>query len=541
MANSRPDFRMHELRAHLLRLAPLLAAAALLIAMVVVSRDFGATWDERALQRYGEDLWEYYSGQRPRSAVDVSFGYTRIYGGFVELTSVAVQHLVPADTYVVRHAVNSVFGWTGVVFAFLMASRLFGRRAGWIAAVLLIAMPRYLGESMNNTKDLPFAVLMLVGLYYIVTFSPRYPYVSWPHAFKLALAAALALDVRAMGLVLVGYAGIGLLVAVVASRERSPRRLAATVGRFAAIAVLAIVGGTAFWPWAQEQPLVRPVQAFFLASGFSWGTPSLFAGRDLAAADLPWYYLPTWLAISLPPVVLVGLVLSGSTFWRRPAARIQLAAIWAFVLVPATIAIVKHLSLYDGIRHMYFIVPPLAVIAAAGWDVALASVRTWPRVAATAALVVGVAEPLIFQVRNHPNQNVYFSPLMGGPRAAFGRFDMDYWGNCFLQALDWSAAQARQAGMPLTFIANAREIAQADVMRYRMLYLQLRPSQSHHLDVRLLKGSRRDVVGVSGDPRIVHRVTTADGTPLCLVLRGPDYGQFEARLASVSAAADPTR
>ncbi|PYR33272.1 MAG: hypothetical protein DMF90_21395, partial [Acidobacteria bacterium] len=189
----------------------------------------------------------------------------------------AVQHLVPADTYVVRHAVNSVFGWTGVVFAFLMAARLFGRRAGWIAAVLLIAMPRYLGESMNNTKDLPFAVLMLVGLYYIVTFSPRYPYVSWPHAFKLALAAALALDVRAMGLVLVGYAGIGLLVAVVASRERSLRRLAATVGRFAAIAVLAIVGGTAFWPWAQEQPLVRPVQAFFLASGFSWGNPSLFA------------------------------------------------------------------------------------------------------------------------------------------------------------------------------------------------------------------------------------------------------------------------
>ena len=234
----------------------------------------------------------------------------------------------------------------------------------------------------------------------------------------VALAAALALDVRAMGLVLVGYAGIGLLVAVVASRERSLRRLAATVGRFAAIAVLAIVGGTAFWPWAQEQPLVRPVQAFFLASGFSWGNPSLFAGRDLAAADLPWYYLPTWLAISLPPVVLVGLVLSGSTFWRRPAARIRLAAIWAFVLVPATIAIVKHLSLYDGIRHMYFIVPPLAVIAAAGWDVALASVRTWPRMAATAALVVGVAEPLIFQVRNHPNQNVYFSPLMGGPRAA---------------------------------------------------------------------------------------------------------------------------
>jgi hypothetical protein len=39
-----------------------------------------------------------------------------------------------------------------------------------------------------------------------------------------------------------------------------------------------------------------------------------------------------------------------------------------------------------------------------------------------------MAEPLVFQARNHPNQIVYFSPLMGGPKSAFARYDMDYWG-----------------------------------------------------------------------------------------------------------------
>ncbi len=529
-----------KVRALLLRLSPFFAAVALLVAMVALSRDFGATWDERALQKYGEDLWEYFNGERARSAIDISFGYTRIYGGFVELTSVAAQHLVAANAYVVRHAVNSIFGWAGVVFAFLMASRLFGQRAGWLAAVLLVAMPRYIGESMNNTKDLPFAVLMLAALYYIVTFSPRYPYVSWSHALKLALVIALAMGVRSMGLVLVGYAGIGLLVAVLASHEWSPARLAATSGRFAAIAVLSIVGGTAFWPWAQEQPLVRPVQAFFLASTFSWGNPSLFAGRDLAASELPWYYLPTWLAISIPPVVLLGLVLSVPRLVRERTSRVQLAAIWGFVLIPATMAIVRHLTLYDGIRHLYFIVPPLAVIAAVGWETVLGSARSRTRLVATAALVVGVAEPLAFQMRNHPNQNVYFSPVIGGPRGAYGRFDMDYWGNCVLQALDWSDTQAKQAGMPVVFVANAREIAQADVMRFRLLWLQLRPTGSYHLDVRLLKGSRRSMLGANGDPGVVHRVTTADGTPLCVVIRGPDYARLEERLVGAPATAGRT-
>jgi hypothetical protein len=512
-----------------------LAAVVLLVLMVVASRDFGATWDERALQKYGEQIWDFYFGNIPRSAIDLSTGQMPIYSGFVEFVSVAAQHLVSADLYVVRHAVNAVFGWIGIVFAFMMASRLFGARAGWLAAALLVCMPRYFGESMNNPKDLPFAVLMLVGLYYIVTLSPRYPYVSWAHGLKLALAIALALNVRSMGLMLLGYAAIGLVIAVIASGERSPQRLTATAARFALIAVLALVGGTAFWPWAQEQPLVRPIQAFFIASNFNWGHPSIFAGRDIAARDLPWYYLPTWIGMTLPPVVIAGALLSLPRVWQSPHGRIQLAAVWAFVLLPATMAIARNLTFYDGIRHMFFIVPPIAVIAAAGWDFVLATIRArtvW--LAAAALLLVGIAEPVSFQIRNHPNQNVYFTPFMGGPRAAFGRFEMDYWGNCMLQAAEWSADLARRAGMPLGVTGNAWEALVVDMDRFPSLWFRLRHHGGYHLDVRLLKGSRQAVLDTASDPSALHRVTTADGTPLCVVLPGPEYPKLEERLARLA-------
>ncbi len=506
-------------------------ALALLLAMVLLSRDFGATWDERALQKYGEEIWNVYAGRAPRSSIDLSFGYVRLYGALVEVLSVTVQRLVPVDIWMVRHAVNSVFGWIGVIFAFLLGRRLAGERAGWLAAILLLAMPRYVGESMNNPKDLPFATLMLAALYFVVTVRPVYPYLSWGHAAKLAAAVALTLNVRAMGLVLLGYTALALAIAIYSAGDWSPDRLAKTAGRYLVVAVAALVGGTAFWPWAQEQPLLRPIEAFFTASGFSWGNPSIFGGRDVPSAQLPWHYLPTWLFLSVPPVVLLGAALSLVRLWRTRASRVQLAAVWAFVLIPATVVIVRHLTLYDGIRHVFFIVPPLAVLAAAGWDFALRSARGGAAaVLVPCALAIGIAEPLLFQLRNHPNQYVYFTPLIGGPRAAFGQYEMDYWGNCVLQAVEWSAATAERAQIALGVTANAWEVGVVDAGRFPALWFRMRDQGGYHLDIRLLKGSRQDVIDAALHPDVVYRVTTSDGTPLCVVLPGPEYPQLEARL-----------
>jgi len=520
------------------RLAAPAAALALLVAMIALSRDFGATWDERALQKLGEQLWDFYHGRLSRHDIitgfDQSFGHNLIYGVFVDFVSVAAQHVIRDDLWIVRHYVNAVFGWSGVVFAFLMASHLFGRRAGWLAALLLITMPRYFAESMNNPKDLPFAVLMLGAFYFIVTIAPRAPFLSWPRAVALGAIIALALNVRSMGLVLLGYSGAALAVALAASRDWSPRALAAAAVRMAAVTLIALLGSGAFWPWAQESPLTRPFEAFFTASGFNWGNPSLFMGRDLAAANLPWYYLPTWIAITVPVGVLLGLLLSVPRLVRLNVSRVQLAAVWLFVLVPSAYVILRHLTLYDGIRHVFFIVPPLAVIAAAGWDFMLRAADRRRQVLVALALAAVVAEPVLFQIRNHPNQAAYFTPAIGGPQGAFGRYEMDYWGNCVLEATAWAAEQADRAGMPIGVTANAWEILAMDIARFRQLFFRRQHHPGYHLDIRLLKGSRQDILWTAAHPAVVHKVSTGDGTPLCVVFRGPEYPALERRLAEAS-------
>src|SRR4051812_14960218 len=113
------------------RLVAIASALVLLGGMIALSRDFGFTWDERFQQKYGEEIWEYLHGRVARATFDTTEGNQYLYGGLVEIISIATQHVVRADTYVICHAVDAVFGWAGVVICGLVAGRAFGRRAGW--------------------------------------------------------------------------------------------------------------------------------------------------------------------------------------------------------------------------------------------------------------------------------------------------------------------------------------------------------------------------------------------------------------------------
>ncbi|HUR34952.1 MAG TPA: hypothetical protein VM032_14215 [Vicinamibacterales bacterium] len=523
---------MRSARQH--RLAAIAAALALLFAMVALSRDFGFTWDERFQQKYGEEIWEYLHGRLPRASFDTDEGNQYLYGGLVEIIAVSVQHLVHADTYVVRHAVNAAFGWAGVVVCGLFAARAFGRRAGWLAATLLVLAPRYFGDAMNNPKDVPFAVMAMAVLAVTLSVDWRRPHLSWRRAALLAACIALAINIRPLGLVLLLYAagviGLGsLLAAVLTTAGDRWRQFGVTVARLVVVGAVAVPAGSLFWPYAQAQPFVRPLTAFVTTTRLDWarGFDVLFAGQDLGAGAVPWTYVPVWLVMALPPVVLAGCALS----WLAARRGLQQAVAWAglvaFAAAPVVAAIVRNATIYDGIRHLLFVVPPLVALAAGGWSALL---ETRPRIVGVVLLLIGMAEPLVYQVRNHPNQIVYFTPLMGGPKRAFARYDMDFWGNSVLQAVQWADAVARESGVPLVVSGNPIQAVDADAARYRSLMVVARSNLVYHLDIRLMRGPSGSLREFASRPDILYTVTTADGTPLCVVLPGPAFLSVSDRL-----------
>jgi hypothetical protein len=509
----------------------------LLPLMIVLSRDFGVTWDEKIQQLYGERVWRFLTEGLDDDWFHPGTLRMYLYGGLFDTACVGVQRVLSGDTWMTRHYVNAAFGWLGIVYVGRLGRLLSGPGTGLLAMVLLTLSPRYLGDAMNNPKDLPLAALMAAALYYLMRLEPGYPHLGWRLAVPLTLAIGLAVNVRSGALVLLAYLAIALLGLTIAARRCSSVRVVATFARWVGIAVAVLLLGTVFWPWAQVRPLTRPLQGMVTISRLPWNFPVLFDGAEVPATALPWTYVPQWVLITTAPVVLVGALLSFLLVARRSTAGPlpwRVGALWGVTLFPVTHVVLSGATIYDGVRHLLFTYPPLVVLAAAGWRGSLESPSRRLKTTAAFALGLGLLEPALFQWRNHPNQAVYFNALAGGPRGAFGRYELDYWGNSVLQAARWADRVARASGIRLVVSGAPHHVVRDDVRRFGSLDYAREELDAHHLTVVVLRGPRQDVLDMAGRGDVLHAVTTADGTPLAVVLPGPRYAEVEDALRKAS-------
>ena len=138
----------------------------------------------------------------------------------------------------------------------------------------------------------------------------------------------------------------------------------------ALLSLFAIVLGTLFWPWALENPLLRPLQALQTFSRFTLTFNELYKGRTDRYGQYP-RRLSFALAADHDPV--------GSTFfWGRfprlfallvrkkypDICPVRVAGILFAVLFPLAYVIATKPVLYNGPRHLLFIYPPFVVLAA---------------------------------------------------------------------------------------------------------------------------------------------------------------------------------
>jgi hypothetical protein len=504
----------------------------LLPLMLVLSRDFGATWDERTHQQYGQRVWGFLAEGRDNNWFRPGGGrYMYLHGGLFDAACIGLQKALKGDLWTNRHYLNAFFGWLGVIGVGGIGRKLGGAAAGLLAMVLLVLSPRFFADAMANPKDIPFAALATASLYLLLRLQPRYPFMRWRLAVGLAVCIGLALNVRAGAVLFLAYVAVALAALTVAEREWSPRRLAATAARWGGVSVAALLLGSAFWPWARAAPLTRPFEAIRRLSDFDWPHRVLYNGANLTGETLPWDYVPRWALMGTPPVVLLGAALAFLLLLHpQTKGRWRLLAVWGATLFPPVYVIVSRATIYDGIRHLLFAYLPLVALAAWGWTRLLSSRSKALRWAAVALLVPGLLEPLVFQWRSHPHQAVYFNVFAGGPRGAFGRFEMDYWGVSMREAVQWVGSRARAAEAPLVVSGHPHQLVRDESRRLDLLDYERIEKQKHHLEVILLRGPREDVLELAARPDALYRVTTADGTPLSVVVPGPRYSEVEAWL-----------
>ncbi len=436
---------------------------AILLITIVLAIGSGINGDDEYQNDYSTKLVNYYSTMgADSSALFIDKGKMHYYGGFFDIVAgfankALGNEVADASYHSVRHVFNAIFGFLAMLFTALLAKEIAGWRAGILTLLFMFLSPRFLGDSMMNPKDIPFAAGYAIALYYMALFFknllPQTPNGAlWKPALGIVLGIALAIATRAGGLLLVAFlflfAGVDFLMKNGFGGLTSNSKL---VGRYAAWSIgTAVVGyclALLFWPFAMQAPISNPLEALGEFSKLGVKIRVLFHGENLMSDETPWNYAIEWIWRTIPLFTLLGFV-GGLVFLGRFFKKYQPLPVFIAVfaaLFPLFYIIYKDSILHDGWRHLTFVYPTMAVVAAL-FFVEIESMLAENKVGKIAIYaVVGLllAEPAYFIARNAKFPYVYFNPVSGGVSGAFGEFETDYWGVSVKPAIDWLEEQGK--------------------------------------------------------------------------------------------------
>ena len=468
-----PFIRLASLRRVPFWAQALALCALFAIAGVVVLDDYGVTGDEATQRQIARANSAYMSAGIADGAHNLYHIDYRYYGIAFEMPLLLTERALGLQDsrhiYLTRHLLTHLFFIAGGFACGMLAYRMLGSRWMALLAMLLFLLhPRLYAHSFFNSKDVPFAAMLIIALY----LAHRAFRKDTLGAFLLCgIGVGLAINLRPFGLML-----LPMILAIralemwrVGREERN--RILASIGIFTA-ATLATAYVIHPYYWGNPLRFVESLRVFSQHPSL---VDNLFMGEIHRSDAAPWNFIPVWFAITAPPLaLLIGAIGCAAVCWQgasRPLAALRDREIrfrvlmLGCVVLPVAVVIALQSNIYNGWRQMYFLWGPFCLLAAVGlraiadssvgqgrWKIA-ARLPGWVRGGgrlrmARRALAYGVAgvgliTTLTAIAALHPHQQVYFNTLVDTktPGALAKRYDMDYWRMAQQQSLEYLLAR----------------------------------------------------------------------------------------------------
>lgn len=316
---------------------------------------------------------------------------------------------------------------------YIWTSKEFGTFTAIVTSLSLITYPLFLGESHFNIKDVPETVFFsfaLIFFYNGITKVNKIWILLSATLFGLALGTKFniffALPVMAIWFAIYAFFG---KISIIKHLKLIP---VIVIYPLIAFAIL-----FASWPFLWKSPVSRFIQIidFYKSLGISLDFDQRFIHWGFNT------YASKWILYTTPliTIILAGI---GILYILRFGLKKKLFAeifVLLWFLIPIVRVTVPHTGIYGGVRQIMEFIPALAILSGIG--ATQLTNKLGKKLRISHLLIVLCFVPITAKlILIHPNENVYFNPLIGGLKGAQEK-NIPYWGNTFgnvyRQAAEW--------------------------------------------------------------------------------------------------------
>lgn len=509
-------------------------AGLLLLVMLKGGVDAGISGDEYLHYNQSVYVYDYFASLgKDTSALNTPITHLKYYGqSFDNVTIILVRWFKIDDLFLFRHISCSLAGWLTVIVTAFFAVWLAGYGAGIIVILLFALSPTFLGHAQNNLKDIPFTLSYISAIFFTLRFLFRENKSKLCDALLLTASIAFSISIRPGGLLLICYLFLFLFLFFVYKHQRDnqfdPQSLRRTLTQTFLISVAALFFSLLLWPYAQRNPILNVWKSVEVMMQFPTTLKQLFGGKVEWSDFMPWYYLPKYMAITIPLIVFAGL--SAFVVLLKKIIKSDNLLKYGFlifsILFPIVFVIYEKSNLYGSWRHFLFIYPSIILLAAIGFLHLIKYLKSKYFIIPTLLFGLLLAfHPIKFMIRNHPYYYLYYNPLVGGIDEAYGNYETDYYYHTIRGGSEWLAKYlANNKQEDSVKIATNFSVSWyfRDYPDIQTFYCQYDERSQNDWDYMIVANSYIPVNQIKEKkwpPKNAIHVIYADKVPICAVLK----------------------
>ena len=262
-----------------------------------------------------------------------------------------------------KHLVVFLFFFiSGVTFYLILRKIIKNKNFCYFSTLIYFFYPYLLGQSFFNSKDIPFMTVWLLCSYLsfnMIEKLNKKNLITNSSTIILGIFTAYLISIRVTGiLILLQYFVTFLLF--ISSRNMNfyvfLKNYYFNLGQF----IISILLFTYFLNpiyWTNPLEIVNAIKSM---SYYYHDICTQTLGTCMRAKDLPATYIPIWLSVKLPFIILLGVILIPFTerkILSNNNNKIIFGSILVISLLIPLLLIVGNTNLYDEIRHLMFLMP----------------------------------------------------------------------------------------------------------------------------------------------------------------------------------------